>query len=131
MYLKRTILGNGVAIMLLWLVFAQPTLADSGLPMLAVMAPPMWGLLLLIVPLEALIAERILSIPKSKSLKVSAIANCVSTIVGVPLTWALLTACELTSATMPGFNEHLFGKEKYLFYLVTNEALVTARSAGR
>jgi tetratricopeptide (TPR) repeat protein len=80
---------------LLVIVTALPAQADAGVPMLAVMGVPMWALLLLIIPLEALIAHRILSLNWSKCWQISGVSNLVSTIAGVPLTWVALAAGEI------------------------------------
>jgi len=50
----------------------------------------MWASLVVIIPLEAFVATRRLGTSWGKSLKVSAVANLVSTVVGVPLTWLVL-----------------------------------------
>jgi len=63
--------------------------------MLALMAVPMWASLLVIIPLEAFVATRRLGTGWGRSLKVAAIANLVSTVVGVPLTWLVLAAGEI------------------------------------
>jgi hypothetical protein len=66
----------------------QPAHADIGLPMLAVVWPVSWALLVLIIPLEAWIAARLVG--SDKALRMATAANLVSTLVGVPVTWVLL-----------------------------------------
>ena len=61
--------------------------ADMGLPMLAVVWPGAWILLLPIIILEATIARRVLDINWKRSLKISAAANVASTIAGIPIIW--------------------------------------------
>ena len=90
-------------------ITALPVQADAGVPMLAVMAIPMWGLLLLIVPLEAYLAKRILSISHRRSYKLSIAANAASTVLGVPITWLILVVVEMAAShEAKTFNEILF-----------------------
>jgi len=73
---------------------ALPAHADVGVPMLAVMWPPAWLLLLAIVPVEGYFARRILSLDWRSALGLSLRANLVSTLVGIPLTWFVLLLVE-------------------------------------
>ena len=73
---------------------ALPAHADVGVPMLAVMWPPAWLLLLVIVPVEGYFARRILSLDWRAALGLSLRANLVSTLVGIPLTWFVLLLVE-------------------------------------
>ena len=73
---------------------ALPGHADVGVPMLAVMWPPAWLLLLAIVPVEGYFARRILSLDWRSALGLSLRANLVSTLVGIPLTWFVLLLVE-------------------------------------
>ena len=84
---------NGLLLFLI--ASTQPAYANVGVPMLAVMALPMWALLLLIIPLEAYFARKILRTTSFNSWWISIAANVVSTIFGVPLTWVVLTAISL------------------------------------
>src|SRR5262245_58063297 len=80
---------------LLLAVSGSPARADVGVPMLLVMGVPMWASLIVIIPLEAWVARRVLNGDWPRSLRISAAANLVSTVVGVPLTWGLLFVVEL------------------------------------
>jgi tetratricopeptide (TPR) repeat protein len=62
--------------------------------MLAIMAVPMLVMIIFIIPFEAVFASRFFMVPRSKGWRISLVANAVSTIVVVPLTWALLTGLE-------------------------------------
>jgi len=73
---------------------ALPAHADVGVPMLAVMWPAAWLLLLVIVPVEGYFARRILSLDWRAALGLSLRANLVSTLVGIPLTWFVLLLVE-------------------------------------
>ena len=72
-----------------------PVLADAGVPMLAVVWPISWLLLLPIVIVEALVAQALLDLEPRQSLVVAAKANVASTLIGIPLTWLLLLLVEL------------------------------------
>src|SRR5437868_2498946 len=81
--------------------------ADAGVPMLALMAVPIWASLLVIIPLEAFLAKRRVGTDWGTSLKMSAIANLVSTVVGVPVTWVLLVLVQLP---LQGLAASLYGE---------------------
>jgi hypothetical protein len=57
--------------------------------------PLAWLLLLVIVPVEALIAVRLLKTGQNKSLVMVAIANLVSTTVSIPVAWLMVGASSL------------------------------------
>jgi hypothetical protein len=63
--------------------------------MLALMWPPAWLLLVLIIPVEGYFARRILSLDWRNALRLSIRANLSSTLVGIPLTWAVLVLVEI------------------------------------
>lgn len=65
--------------------------ADSGLPMLVVVWPLSWLLLLPVIALEAVIARRILKNSWRQSLKLSGDANIISSFIGIPIVWFVLT----------------------------------------
>jgi tetratricopeptide (TPR) repeat protein len=126
---RQSLYWLGIISLLFLLGCTQPCRADAGVPMLAVMAVPMWGLLLVIIPLEAVVARRILSVPWSRCWQISAFANAVSTVAGMPLTWVLLTACEMAlqfvmfqlhNSLHIGFPQVQFhGAGKFVFLLAT------------
>jgi tetratricopeptide (TPR) repeat protein len=99
-FMRAAVPGFGAALLLL--TCPATARADAGVPMLALMAVPMWASLLAIIPLEAFIATRRLGLAWSRSLKVSAIANLVSTVAGVPLTWILLAVVEMALTYLGG-----------------------------
>jgi hypothetical protein len=70
-------------------------LADAGVPMIFITLPGMIVLLLPIIAAEMVIIVRRIPVPRTKVLWTTAIANLVSTIVGVPLTWGVLFLCEM------------------------------------
>lgn len=106
----------------------QPCFANAGVPMMALMAVPMWGLLLVIIPLEAFLAEKILALPRLRAQKLSFSANAASTIAGVPLTWVLLVGLELLVTESKLINVNWDGSGKFLFLLMTAPWLYPFRS---
>ena len=72
-------------------ILASPANADSGLPMLAVVWPASWILLIGIIPIEAAIAVRVLKTGWRQSLIAVFWANLSSTILGIPVTWLGMT----------------------------------------
>jgi hypothetical protein len=84
-------------LLLLALVFllAPPAYADIGVPMLLVIWPASWVLLLFIIPLEAAVPVHSPAASYRKRLRMAAAANIVSTLVGIPLTWGLLVGLQM------------------------------------
>lgn len=71
--------------------------ADAGVPMLAVVWPASWVLFIPVIAIEAWIARRIVGLSIRRSVLASAVANAVSTLVGIPLVWALLAVIEIVA----------------------------------
>ena len=88
-----------------WLFIASPSLchANAGIPMIFLTLPMMVIGLLPIILLEALVATRILELPFRKLLKCFSIANLVSTLVGIPVTWVLLVVLEILTGISVNF----------------------------
>jgi len=82
---------------LLLILLAVPAKADAGVPMLLVTWPGMLLALIPIVVIEAWIMRPRLELTSGKALKIAAIANLVSTVVGIPLAWLVLVGLELLS----------------------------------
>ena len=70
--------------------------ADVGVPMLAITMPAFFLALIPVIFIEAYVFKRA-GFPFKWSLKWNAIANVVTTIIGIPLTWALLVVLEMNS----------------------------------
>jgi hypothetical protein len=64
-----------------------PALADSGLPTVAIYLPAAWLALLPIILVEAWYGVYRLAIPARQALVAQAVANSLSSLVGLPLTW--------------------------------------------
>jgi hypothetical protein len=76
--------------------------ADTGVPMIAMLWPGFWVLLLPIVFLEALVAKRVLRMDWLAALRISAEVNVVSTLVGIPLSWFGLLVVEMAALGLGG-----------------------------
>jgi hypothetical protein len=72
-----------------------PILANAGVPMLAIQLPALLAVILPIIAIEAWFLQQGTVVPWRRSLSVSAIANLVSTVIGVPITWFVLFAVQL------------------------------------
>jgi len=69
--------------------------ADVGVPMLALMWPISWLLLVPVIVVEAAVAHDLLCLASRRALFVSAVANTTSTLLGIPITWLVLVALEM------------------------------------
>ena len=72
-------------------------LADAGVPMIVLLWPAAWILLVPIVLLEGEIARRRLALTYGRGVQVAAAANTVSMLVGIPMTWGVLLVIELAA----------------------------------
>jgi hypothetical protein len=68
----------------------SPAAADVGMPMIVLVWPGAWVLFLPVVALESVVANRLLKLSAGRALRVSFVANLVSTLAGIPVTWLLL-----------------------------------------
>ncbi|HEY9774990.1 MAG TPA: hypothetical protein V6C81_14595 [Planktothrix sp.] len=72
-----------------------PANADACLPLIMAMAVPLWMSLAIVIPLEAYVAVKILRVGWKKGLLLSTTANVASTVIGVPITGAILAFLDL------------------------------------
>ena len=88
---------NMKTIILTFLFFLAPAIAhaDAGVPMLALLWPASWIAFIPVVMIETWIAKRILDLMWKQAFIRTGIANALSTIVGIPLTWGALTVIEI------------------------------------
>jgi hypothetical protein len=77
------------------IVHCSPAEADAGVPMLAIVWPWSWVLLPVIIVLEAMVAACILKINVKQCFALATIANLISTLVGIPVTWIVLLIFEI------------------------------------
>jgi hypothetical protein len=79
------------------------TLYDVGIPMLAFAWPLFWLTFIPVVFIEAEVAHRQLGIGRKDAVILSAKANALSTLVGVPVVWIGLVILEMAvGSAMPG-----------------------------
>lgn len=69
--------------------------ADVGLPMIAIYLPPAWLALLPIILIETAVGVWLSDIPAKKAFLGQIVANCLSTMAGIPVTWAILALLQL------------------------------------
>jgi len=90
-------------VLALFVGFPSIASANAGLPMLLLVWPGFLVLLVPIVLLEAAYGRRFFPLGWKDSLGVSALANVVSTIAGIPLTWVVLLLLEMAVGIPLGF----------------------------
>jgi hypothetical protein len=88
---------HSISLLSLMIVLFSPSTAQAniGLPMLVYIMPASWILFFPIVVIEGWVARSILGIAWKSALLRSALANAASTLVGVPLIWAILVVIEM------------------------------------
>jgi hypothetical protein len=69
--------------------------ADIGIPMIALTFPTMLLLLIPVILIEALLCKRWLGLTARDAFRSNTIANLASTIIGVPIAWAIMFAVEM------------------------------------
>jgi len=72
-----------------------PPLADVGLPMIILTWPAMVALLIPVIVIEGLLCRKWLGLKTWQAIKTNAVSNLVSTIIGIPLAWAVMFAIEV------------------------------------
>lgn len=80
-----------------------PVHADVGLPMLVIAWPVAWIALMPIIAIEAFLAIKILAVSWKQAFKISSLANLLSTLIGIPVTWGLLFALEFGAIFSVGY----------------------------
>lgn len=78
-------------------VATSPAYANIGIPMIAVIMPASWILLIPVIFIESAVAESVLGYKYWRAIKPVAVANAVSTIIGIPITWGLLVLVQMFS----------------------------------
>lgn len=80
-------------------LIATPAWANVGIPMIALAWPAYWITYLPVVVIEGAIVRRLLSVGWRDALKHLAIANLISTLIGIPIVWLLLLGVEIALGT--------------------------------
>jgi hypothetical protein len=79
---------------MLMLSLSLPILANAGLPMVIVFLPPAWLALVPIIVIESAYGAWRLKLHAGRALAAQSVANCVSTLIGIPVTWLVLVLIE-------------------------------------
>ena len=74
-----------------------PSLADAGVPMLFTTWPAMSALLIPIVVIEGFLCKKWLAITTRDAMKSNAVSNLASTVIGIPLAWALMLGVQFAT----------------------------------
>ena len=72
-------------------------IADAGLPMIAIVWPVAWLAFLPVVLVESLVARKVLGLGFRRAIKVTAAANAISTLVGIPISWFALVVLDVVT----------------------------------
>ncbi|MFZ0739398.1 MAG: hypothetical protein WBL70_08800 [Candidatus Acidiferrales bacterium] len=75
----------------------QLLLADAGIPMILLAFPAMLMLLVPIIVIEGFLCKKWLALTTWDAMKSNAVSNLASTIIGVPVAWAIMLAVEFAS----------------------------------
>jgi hypothetical protein len=101
------------------LQIASTARADAGVPMLAVAWPAAWMVLLPVIAIEWIAARAVLRVPWQRALEVSAAANGLSTLVGIPLAWIVT----FTMTAIPAYAADSLLRPEIAFYFATPAAV--------
>lgn len=71
-----------------------PPLADAGIPMIILTWPAMVVLLIPVILIEGLLCKKWLGLKTWQAIKTNAVSNLASTIIGIPVAWAVMLAIE-------------------------------------
>jgi hypothetical protein len=71
-----------------------PLFADMGIPMIFITLPAMAVLLIPVIVVEGLLCKKWLGLQTWQAIKSNAVSNLASTIIGVPVAWAVMLAIE-------------------------------------
>jgi hypothetical protein len=100
-------------VLVLAVCFPDMAQANAGLPMIVIAWPAAWLLLIPIVLFEAFLAHKIIHVDFKKAIKISSIANIVSTLIGMPITWVILVAAQMGLGGGTGFPLDTLGQQIY------------------
>jgi ankyrin repeat protein len=84
-----------IVLSVLVLLWPTPILANMGLPMVALYLPPAWFALLPIILIESAYGVWRFKVPMGRAFVAQAVANSVSTLIGIPATWVILALIEM------------------------------------
>lgn len=76
--------------------------ADAGLPMIILTWPAMVVLLIPVIVIEGLLCRKWLGLKTWQAIKTNAVSNLASTIIGIPVAWAVMLAIEFGTMGLVG-----------------------------
>lgn len=79
-----------------------PLLADAGLPMIILTWPAMVVLLIPVIVIEGFLCKKWLGLNTWQAIKTNAVSNLASTIIGIPVAWAVMLAIEFGAIGIVG-----------------------------
>lgn len=83
-------------------MLGDPKLANIGLPKVMVCLPPVWLALVPIIFIESGYGTWRYRFPLGRSLAAQSIANCLSTLIGIPITWLILVPVQFVALEWSG-----------------------------
>jgi len=92
---KAELIRGALCALSIFVVSAAPAHADAGIPMLAVVWPCSWILLLPVIAIESWVAVRFLNVSWKEAIRLAGLSNLVSTVLGIPVTWGLCVLLEM------------------------------------
>ena len=72
-----------------------PLLADAGVPMIFLTLPMMLALLIPVIAIEGYLCKKWLGLTTWEAMKSNAVSNLASTLIGVPVAWAIMFGVEM------------------------------------
>jgi hypothetical protein len=94
-----------------------PLLADAGIPMIALTLPLMLMLLIPVIVIEGVLCKKWLGLKNWETMKSNAVSNLVSTLIGIPLAWAIMLGLQFGAMASVDQRSH---------FLDSNSPLATA-----
>ena len=91
-----------VCCLMLSILFPTSVFANAGFPAIIIVWPPLVVTIIPIIVLESFAFSRLIETSFKSSIKNISIANIVSTVVGIPLTWIGLVIVEFSFLTIGG-----------------------------
>lgn len=89
------------------LISFLPLPADVGLPMIVFAFPAMVILLIPIIVVEGLVCKKMLGLTTWQAMKSNAFSNLASTLIGIPITWALMLILEYGTAGLANASDRI------------------------
>ena len=92
---KLAAMRRPIAIVTLFVLIPNPSLANAGIPLIAVFLPPLWLALPLVIVVEGIVLSRSLDVSFWRAMPSVAVGNIASTIGGIPLLWIVLVLMQV------------------------------------